>query len=165
MAPFDYILVTLRTIGAIPDHFFLFYLSDFGHNFLQIPLFKTHLKIPLLFSRSGFFENSHFSKTHLKSHFHQIRSGIFKWVFKSGICRKLCLKTRPSLEKIWKCWTGCYVLIVYQISNNKKLWAHLYTEQKNDSYVYFSSPNLEYIYVSLKSDISCINNFVCSLKL
>ena len=41
-----------------------------GHNFLQIPLLKTHLKSHFLFSRSGIFEKSHFSKTHIKSRFY-----------------------------------------------------------------------------------------------
>ena len=46
------------------------------------------LKIPHLIRQNWVFKWV-FSKTHLESHFYQIRSGIFKWVFKSGICRNL----------------------------------------------------------------------------
>ena len=52
-----------------------------GHNFLQIPLLKTHFKIPHLILWKPVFEKTHFSKTY----FCFIRSGIFKCGFKSGI--------------------------------------------------------------------------------
>ena len=87
-------------------------LSLLGPNFLQIPHFwKPTKKIHFLFSRSGFLSGilrSEFSKkNHLKTRFYKIRNGIFKWVYKSGICRKLWPYRHnfQNLKNYWFAWT------------------------------------------------------------